>query len=385
MEQNRNKDVKHVYVRERQTDDVFRFWVAATADEIQSAQRVEVKLPVSKDRPRRRKLLASSATFALLLIATIFAAGITTTHQTLSYFNDIETSNANSLNAGILDLQINGVNFEGELVEDEVGINIAPSLSGVVGNFDMEYKVRAEKISGAEPFCALIQAHVTGDVSLQYDGALMSYVGGPSQSVSINSFDLSLPDATGVSNGDVCDIDLVYTAWAKDAVDEQGYVDEERVRITLTAAGLPEQVPALFSAFNLFSSGDEREGGDESQDVKEAKVTDDSDSAEESENRGRGSRDDRDGRDDRSGESENSGSGGLSSDDDKDKDEDKKDEKSEEVAAATEESAPPAEVPPPADPVPPEVEVPVAPALPETPPVVDVPLAPAVADVSPTE
>jgi hypothetical protein len=286
MEQQQQKDVKHVYVRERQTDDVFRFWIAATAEEIQANERATQKEYVPESKRNDRKLFASSATFALLLVATVFAAGITTTHQTLSYFNDVEASNANSLTAGILDLEIDGVDFGGEVTEGETGVTIEPALSGAPGSFNLEYRVRAEKIDGTEPFCSLIHAHTEG--AFTYDGPLVSFTGGPSLSVGINTFQLSLPDATGVLNGNTCQIDLIYTAWAKDATDEQGYIDEERVHITLTATGLPEQAPALFNAFNLF--GDDAPEETDTDDEQESEVDAEDDTTPEDEKRAKSDR-----------------------------------------------------------------------------------------------
>ncbi len=376
MEQNRNKDVKHVYVRERQTDDVFRFWMAATAEEIQAKEREPQEEYVPENTRNSRKLFASSATFALLLVATVFAAGITTTHQTLSYFNDVEASNANSLNAGILDLQINGVDYDGEVTESETGIVIDPALSGVAGNFDMEYKVRAEMISGNEPFCNLIQAHVEGDAPLQYDGPLVSYVGGPSISVGINSFAISLPNATGVANGDVCDIDLVYTAWAKHAADEQGYVDEERVRITLTATGLPEQAPSFLRAFSVFSADEVTSDVTSDESKEDEDNTDESDNDEKEDNRGRDKKEEREERRGRDENSERSESDDTMNAEDAKNDtatsKDKKEEKEDDTESTKQEVVPPTELPPPAEPV---TETPTAPEIPQEPPTPTIPAA----------
>lgn len=290
METNRNNEIKHVYVRERQTDDVFRFWKAATVDEIQPVrlERERVRSPYAGHS--ERKFFKSSATFALLLISTIFAAGIATTHQTLSYFNDLDSSNANSLNAGILDLEItDGETIGGEVTEGDTGVLINPALGGVAGSFDMKFKVRAEKVVGNDPFCNLIQAQIGGD--FLYSGPLVSFTGGPSIFLGVHEFNISLPDATGVVNGDSCQIDLVYTAWAKDAPDEQGYVDEERVHITLTATGLPEQAPALFNAFGLFDTEEPSAEEAEKKLPEEGETEETAD-----ENRERGVRDEREDR-----------------------------------------------------------------------------------------
>jgi hypothetical protein len=173
----------------------------------------------------------------------------------------------------------------------------------------MEYKVRAEKISGNEPFCNLIQAQIEGD--LEYSGPLLLFIGGPSLSVGLNMFNLSLPDATGVVNDDSCQIDLVYTAWAKDAPDEQGYVDEERVHITLTAIGLPEQAPALFNAFGLFGAEDNGGDSDSNDTAEQEQSASDESSGDESEdeantNKGKRERSDREDREERKDTKEDS-------------------------------------------------------------------------------
>ena len=39
---------------------------------------------------------------------------------------------------------------------------------------------------------------------------------------------ISLPDATGLSDGDECTVHFVYRGWSKDAPEGTGYTDEER-------------------------------------------------------------------------------------------------------------------------------------------------------------
>lgn len=249
--------LKAIYIRLRETDDVFVFRGVASVDEIQP-ERAEQKRAREAERSQSgrlsgRKLFTRGVTLGLLLLAFTFASGIGATRQTLSYFNDLENASGNNLNAALLDFTVNAVEYSGEVVVGETGIMFDPTASGEPGSLQLEYKVAAEKISGSDTFCNALVATASG--SLAYIGPLVSLSAGPTVSVGVYEVGITMPDDTGVVDGDVCVVDLVYTGWYQNAPDEEGYVDEERVTLTLTA-NIPELLIAPFSApsFNFFSA-----------------------------------------------------------------------------------------------------------------------------------
>lgn len=262
MKEEYDAHLKAIYIRTRETDDVFAYRGVASVDEIQPERKLRAKkvhaesIRGASGRFGGRKIFTRGATLGLLLLAFTFASGITATHQTLSYFNDIENTSGNNLNAGLLDFTVNAANYSGEVVVGETGITFDPVASGEAGSLQLEYRVHAEQMSGPESdaFCNALVAHAEG--SLAYDGPLVSLAVGPTNSVGVYEVGITMPDATGVSNGDSCVIDLVYTGWYQHAPDEQGYMDEERVTLTLTA-NVPEQQQRLFEALNFFSAPEE--------------------------------------------------------------------------------------------------------------------------------
>lgn len=254
METRPTPEKKIIYVRERPTDDVFMFWRTATAGEIQPERASPEKLWHTRGRTATGKIFKTGTTFALLLVTSAFAVSISTTHQTLSYFSDLDGAKGNTLGAGLLDFVVNAGSFEGTVTADEDGhIVINPSASEEPGSFQLEYKVKAEKTGGtSDVFCSALHANALG--SLAYDGPLIDLAAGPTQSVGPYEVTISLPDPTGVSNGDTCLVDLVYSGWNSQVPDEEGYTDEERVHLTFTAnipvegfAALAEPLLDLFS------------------------------------------------------------------------------------------------------------------------------------------
>ncbi len=253
MKEEYEQNLKAIYVRTRETDDIFVYKGVATVDEIQPNRKKKREVERGAfGRLSSKKIFKQGTTLALLLLAFTFATGITASHQTISYFNDLENASGNNLNAGLLDFTVNAKNYSGDVTVGETGVMFDPAASGEPGSLQLEYKVAAEKKSGPDTFCNALVANFAGGVV--YDGPLLALAIGPTSAGGAYDLSLTMPDATGVVNGDTCVVDLVYTGWYQNAPDGQGYVDEERVTLTLKA-NIPELLIQPFSApsFDFFS------------------------------------------------------------------------------------------------------------------------------------
>lgn len=196
---------------------------------------VHTMLPVARNE--YSKLFLLSVTFILIILMMSFS----TVGSTVSYFSDVETSSANALMANALDFtaQSNGTSFtfiEGVLDNPEGLITfVAPEAESTA----LAYGVRVELVSDTGTFCDALQADTIDPFT--YSGKLLDLnaSGTPILFNTSWTLDVSLGNGTYVS-GDMCVVDLIYTAWNVD-VDETsgGYEDEERIQLTFTAPAAP--------------------------------------------------------------------------------------------------------------------------------------------------
>lgn len=184
--------------------------------------------------------------------------------STMSYFNDLETSQHNELRAIALDFSAAAdgqtYNFaEGGIVGDDGSmiLTIAPEA----GSVDMRYGIEAQVVGSSSPLCdALVAESIT---PFAYNNLLTLLSAHDISFAEPWTVTLLIPDETGLVGGEECDIDLIFTAWYFDEIEDQGYYDEEVIPLHfnyLPTVALQLVSPALqsFAAFSA-ESGD---GGD---------------------------------------------------------------------------------------------------------------------------
>ncbi len=178
---------------------------------------------------RIRLVVASFSIFSVALLVLLM-----NTSSTISYFSDNEPSRANEFAAGLLDFAVSPSDTVEFFIGPENGGDetLVPVFAPMSGSFDTRYRVFAQKQSGQTTFCNNIQASATTS-PFTYSGPLLSLSTGDTNIQGPWMLALSLSSLSGVSHTDVCYVDLIYRGWRDGASEGEGYVDEERVRLSL--------------------------------------------------------------------------------------------------------------------------------------------------------
>lgn len=216
-----------------------------------------VKIPIKNTTNKN----ASFYTLVAMMLVVSLALG--NIGGTSSYFADNEKSDRNALSASAIDVvaSVDGAEFSLSVVGGE-GQLVTPIIIPEPISAAVQYTVRVEMTSGSQVFCNSLNV-LANAPPFTYDGPLLllstasTTVTGPwPLSVRVQG------DASGVLNGDVCAVDLVYTAW-RAGVLAGGYDDEERIALQFTAS-VPEPVilPLVLGASSLLGDlpVDETEG-----------------------------------------------------------------------------------------------------------------------------
>lgn len=247
-----HKRYKVVYVREKETDDVFvprRLEIPVR--EVRAEKKKEPK--GSTGRSLRRGATTALGVLALAVMVTMAGSAKTT----FSYFSDSEFARNNPFAAGLLDFIVSPDFFDRTVTNaDGDGVYIDPSVTTEAGSFQLQYKVAIEETGGPSALCAALQATATTS-ALTYGGPLLTLAAGPTTSVGPWELFLSLPsDVEGLVDGDMCEFDLVYTGWADQMPEGEGYQDEERVHVSIMAS-LIAQIQEGVQSFRLLVAPEE--------------------------------------------------------------------------------------------------------------------------------
>lgn len=170
--------------------------------------------------------------------------------STVSYFNDIESSSLNTFTAQLLDFNVladdNTYNFVANELDDEDGAVIV-EVTTQEGSTGVHYEVTTSIEAGSIPFCESILADTS--VPALYNGPLVNL------SATDVLFDqpwvltLTLGEESGpFTPGELCEIDIIYTAWNAEGESGLGYFDEERVSLMFFAPVEVPLAPLMFSA-----------------------------------------------------------------------------------------------------------------------------------------
>jgi len=157
---------------------------------------------------------------------------------TISFFNDIEKALGNALSAIALDFSVNAADSPLDVyvgVEALGGATIVPVVTPEPGSFPIEYKVTAEKTGGVDELCNALHAVAT-TTPFDYDGALLALNTATTSITGLWRLEIDIPSsAVEIAQGDVCNVDLVYSGWRDGGDEGVGYQDEERVPLTVRA------------------------------------------------------------------------------------------------------------------------------------------------------
>lgn len=208
-------------------DDVFRL--------IPVSQNVLVLPKKPGGHVKRRRVPAAASLVAVVLLCAT-SAGITygAPAPTVAFFSDMEKSAANVLSAGILGITLSATpttyTFGDGAVPDILSSAATPAA--IPGSFPMSLRVTFDDTGGVPALCAALALSATG-TPFTYSGSLLSF-SATTSSFAPFTFDVSLPDDTGLADGDTCTLDIVYRAWAAGTPENTGYTDEKRVPYSFT-------------------------------------------------------------------------------------------------------------------------------------------------------
>lgn len=206
-------------------------------------------LPVtSHTQPRAYATMLLSGFVVILLMLTAFSAARAST--TISYFSDSELSALNSMSAGILNFLVGeGAGAAFIVTEGDVdGEAVMPTVTLDAGSFNLSYNVTSAQTGGSSTFCNALQVDSTNGV-FTYDGPLIGLNTGSTNTIGAWQFNVILPAASGVTDGETCVVDLIYSGWIDGGPSGSGYLDEETYTLTMTAS-----VPAPLNAPLLIQS-----------------------------------------------------------------------------------------------------------------------------------
>lgn len=213
---------QNMWVRQNEFDDVY----------VECDEKVYLPDFPPARAPRHRyatRWLASAFVVVLLASSTGLTYGNIT--GTGSYFRDTELSSVNRLVAGILDF----IGIESpqayDIYEDNPPVDVPIVITPEPGSVDMHYHTTVEYVSGSATLCNALMASVASPFA--FSGGLL-LLDGYAFVVPSLTIGTTLTDSAGLTDGDQCEVDIVFRSWNKDVPENTGYVDEERVNVTFT-------------------------------------------------------------------------------------------------------------------------------------------------------
>ena len=201
---------------------------------------VEVFVSVQKKRIYRSSIVATALLMLIAVPALLTGGG------TSAYFSDNEQSTGNTFAAGPLDFTVSSEPTGATLFLDKAGQNFTLTMAPVANSLPFRYKVSAVA-SGNPAFCAAITA--VGAAPLAYSGPAASLTTSDTNDLTPWSLTLSLPlPATGVVDGQLCNLDLTFEAYQEGGAVGTEYHDTEHVILNLIAdppVSAPQPVSVL--------------------------------------------------------------------------------------------------------------------------------------------
>ncbi len=168
------------------------------------------------------KKVISSALFAGILIMQ-FPAGFA-----LAFYNDIEISFNNNLDAGIVDIMPESAADFSPMVSPSSSAVRYITLSDVSSTVPFQYKVVAENFNGT--LCQNLNVVASLNGTPMYTGLLSNFVAqAPYEEPADWTFTANLNSSDAALQAQVCQFDIVYKAWQLGFPEYRGFRDIERV------------------------------------------------------------------------------------------------------------------------------------------------------------
>lgn len=194
-----------------------------------------------RDEPKVKSFLPKfelgrrSAT-SLFVLVTIYCTVATMFPRTVSNFSDLERSEGNQLQATRLDVDIaadtSQLHFQNGVIADDVDGGVVFTFTNASGSPTVVYDLTTVISGGSLPLCNALLANTGG--ALSYSGPLPALTG---QSILFGTpwlLGLTLPDASGLTNDDLCTLNLTFTARPSDPNAGSGYFDQEVLPLVIT-------------------------------------------------------------------------------------------------------------------------------------------------------
>ncbi|MCG2699322.1 lamin tail domain-containing protein [Candidatus Parcubacteria bacterium] len=176
-----------------------------------------------------------SKMLCLLLILGLNWAGLSAVGDTFAYFNDIENAQENTLSAGTLDFRLTkqnaggfvGMENDGEIFHTSVAI---PEP----GSMPMQYFVYS---ANATPVCSEFIVRVKENETEIFNGSLPDFLSATTTAFGTWKFEFDLPVGAPVSQEDLCQADIIFSAWREEIAspEESGFFDIETLSLNLKA------------------------------------------------------------------------------------------------------------------------------------------------------
>lgn len=188
-------------------------------------------------RRSKRFSFASVHGFIVLTLLSVCGFGLSGVGDTLSYYNDFETSVDNLLAAGELDITANTtIEIDPEISCGQMK-DFEIEVATTSDSFPLSHDVHVESGDDTGGLCAAmkVDAQFEGD-TLVTESPLLSLLAGPVTQAGTWRFIVSLAaDAASVPAGATCTAMFVFRSWPQGTVpEEDGYTDTEIVPITFT-------------------------------------------------------------------------------------------------------------------------------------------------------
>ncbi len=187
-----------------------------------------------------------SSVFKMAMVSVLALAAsfsLSSVGGTISYFNDVEQTIGNFLQADPLSFKVEVASSTSVQVDMlSGGAIVTPVMTPDEDSEPIQYFVKANITGGDATLCNSIQ--VLGTWPFPYNGNLSVLTTATSTSIGAWTLTFSLPDVSQFSNKS-CTIDLVYEGWNADSEYGKGYRDTQKISLTFFVPEIVQPAQAL--------------------------------------------------------------------------------------------------------------------------------------------
>lgn len=190
--------------------------------------RVIPVVPVTKFSPSSNYVLSSYMLPVVAVLSSVLFTAMSFTGSTVSYFNDIEVAVGNILRASALDFSV--TTEENTFVLDtdtKTAVTITPTVSLEGDSAPAAYDVSVEVVSASSTLCDALVVDAT--LPFLYTGSLSNLTATALVFNDSWALDVSIDSSITYTAGEVCAVNLVYSARRAGTPTTAGYIDIEKV------------------------------------------------------------------------------------------------------------------------------------------------------------